>query len=248
MDTNKSVIYSQFFSKLINDNNEMDDTMTSFLYYLFPRELFIRALSLLDSGDMFIYVLENGNISSSSMNLVPTVCDSDESRSPSSSGNSNNEASNESNTIDSNSIVEELYDIDTELQNRLIVKTHEKDSPPIYVDLKTWFCSCDEFNSYFNLELQKNQSIPIQDTLIRNIDDIQEFSEDKFAQIDAHSLSKQKYVCHEKLMCPHLLAYSILLASSTKTLRYFTLVNQTVLLIRISNMDEWLKLHINIVS
>lgn len=57
----KDVIeYSKLFAKLVNTNDDtkLDDTIASFLYYMFPRELFIRAISLLESSDMFIYILD----------------------------------------------------------------------------------------------------------------------------------------------------------------------------------------------
>ena len=267
MNREQSMVYSQLFSQLISSDDTMEDTMASFLYYLFPRELFVRALSLLDSSDMFIYILDKASGVSNPMKKQLTLTDADNSivrttqsaenitmstNDPSGStvAGSLKNTSSKDNNLSLESIIDLLYnaDSDTELLSRLIVKSNDESSPPASVDLSTWFCSCDEYSELFQETHQQLKETSLIDALITEQDDFQDFSDDKFAQIDAHSLSKQRYAQHSKLMCPHLLAYSIILSSSPKTLRYFTIAKPSVLLITVNSMDEWLRLHINIVS
>lgn len=213
-----TINHSKLFNQLINKNGQMNDAVASFLYYMFPRELFIRALSLIESSNMFIYV------------LVPTVAKDD-----------NNEPLK---FLEVSDLVTSIYE-DSEL-HRLIVKTNDE-NVPIYVDLNNWMCSCQEYTDLMLNQLNHTGTESLSSSLLKDIDDSQKFQEDKFAQLDAHSLSMQRYVHSEKLNCPHLLAYSILLRSSTRILLHFIEAGQ-ILLIQINNMDEWLKLHINVVE
>ncbi|CCK69936.1 Shu2p KNAG_0D01850 [Huiozyma naganishii CBS 8797] len=196
------------------DGEELDGNVASFLYYLFPRELFVRALSLLESNDMFIYCYDSA------------------------------EATSE--TLLSKFINTDFLDLD--IMYRLIVKSGENDSDvPISVDLAQWFCSCDDFSKLFTDVGNENPEGSIQDVLLKEIDDFDQFSDDKFAQFDSHSLNTQRYLQFEKVMCPHLLAFAILLLADGKNLRHFAALKRSVVLIPVGSIDEWLKLHINIV-
>lgn len=210
--------HSKLFSQLVNNDGQMNDIIASFLYYMFPRELFIRALSLIDSCNMFIYV------------LIPSKVDE--------------ETNQPLRSLQISDLVNSIYD-DSELY-RLIVKPSDEDVP-IYVDLNNWMCSCQEYTDLMLEEVNSTKDGNLATSLLNDIDDSQKFQEDRFSQLDAHSLSMQRYVSQDKINCPHLLAYSILLRSSTRTLSHFIEKGQ-VLLIQIDNMDEWLKLHINVVE
>lgn len=232
----------------------MDDTIASFLYYMFPKEMFVRALSLIESSNMFIYAFDIQEVNSRAME-------------PSDSASTNPDESVRQNSSESTSfvpankpssphsatthvLVAPIYENDSELLYRLIVKADSDTDPSVYVDLTNWFCSCEEFANGF-LEHGLNgtsKEDDIAQRLTREVTELQDFSDDRFAQLDAHSLSKQRYFHHDKVMCPHLLAFSILLRSSPSVLQYFAVNKGQVLLIPITNMDEWLKLHINIVA
>lgn len=213
MHSGVSINHSQLFSQLFMDNGEMNDIIASFLYYMFPRELFVRALSLIESSNMFIYV------------LAPTQTDSQE-------------------PFGTKELVQSIYE-DSVLY-RLIVKPSDENKP-IYVDLNNWLCSCQEYTDLMLEQLTSSPDQSLASSLLRDIDEPQDFLDSRFAQLDAHSLSKQRYFRHEKISCPHLLAYSILLRSSPKILKCFIEKHQ-ILLLQIPNMDEWLKLHINVVD
>lgn len=252
---NDSLNISELFEKLITFNEDtnkyvMDETVSSFLYYLFPRDLFIRALSLLESNDMFIYVLEKGN-GKEKDNITCT---------------------------DDNDIQNKLIEIfyqhslhELGFLFRLIVKNpiesihynnnnnNNTQESLIYVDILHWSCSCDEYSlellkqieSKENLEEEDDTDIipsDIRDHLLIEIDDLENFSRDKFCQLDSFSLSKQRYFKYNKVMCPHLLAYSILLISNENALKFFIQQERTVYLLSINNTNEWLKLHINIIT
>lgn len=190
---------SRLFCELLDDNGQWNDTVVSFLHYMFPKELFVRALSLLESATVTIYVLGgNGNM------------------------------------------VQQLYE--DEVLCRLVVDGNGAPRP-ILVDLAHWFCSCSEYTEAIIGHIK----LGTLDTTLTEIDDLQEFSDDKFAQVDAHSLSRQRYAQYEQLLCPHLLAYSILLRSRPEILRHFANELSCVPIIAVHNMDEWLKLHINVV-
>ncbi|CAI5248432.1 ASB_HP2_G0009740.mRNA.1.CDS.1 [Saccharomyces cerevisiae] len=221
----KDVIeYSKLFAKLVNTNDDtkLDDTIASFLYYMFPRELFIRAISLLESSDMFIYILDRVH---------------------------NKEGNEHTSLIDV--LVDEFYkgSSNSLLEYRLIVKDTNYGAPPILVDIAHWFCSCEEFCKYFHEALEKtDEKEELHDVLINEVDDHLQFSDDRFAQLDPHSLSKQWYFKFDKICCSHLLAFSILLRSSINVLKFFTVNSNKVFVIAIDNIDEWLNLHINIVE
>ncbi|CAI4056567.1 hypothetical protein SUVZ_02G2070 [Saccharomyces uvarum] len=221
----KDVIeYSKLFAKLVNPNDDtkLDDTIASFLYYMFPRELFIRAISLLESSDMFIYVLDRDR---------------------------RGETGKCTSLIDL--LIDEFYkdSSDVPLEYRLIVKDNSDVGPPILVDIAHWFCSCEEYceNLHETLE-ESDENEKLSEVLINEIDDHLQFSNDKFAQLDSHSLSKQWYFKFGKVFCSHLLAFSIILKSSINVLKFFTVNSNKVFMISIDNIDEWLNLHINIVE
>lgn len=247
----RTVIYSELFGKLINDG-ELDGTMASFLYYMFPKELFIRALSLLDSCDMFIYVYDiSGNGAAptkSSDEEVSTDADSTVTASFSTTEFPIKEQHTSISTEDSillDKYLPLLYEGDDDIQYRLIVKS-TKNETPVYVDVDNWLCSCTEFNEILATSL--NNGKDLKKEFICIMEDLNDFSDDRFGQIDAHSLSMQKYVVHKKLLCSHLLAYSIVLRSSKNVLRYYVKDTKNVILIPVSSIDEWLKLHINVLA
>lgn len=261
MQSAQTINYSKLFSQLIGKNGQMDNTIASFLYYMFPRELFVTALSLLESSNMFVYVLDVQTDKKSVTSSISISTDIDKSF-ESSVGETKRSATvvkgatpaviskSDTETCTTDLLINTIYENESELLYRLIVKSDNDQKPPICVDLHNWFCSCDDYTALFLEEISKNSldKCDHSTSLIKEIDDLQDFSDDKFAQLDAHSLSKQRYMHHEKVMCAHLLAYSMLLRSSARTLRYFTADKAEVLLIPINSMDEWLKLHINIVA
>lgn len=254
---NQSINYSKLFSQLVNKDGEMDDTIASFLYYLFPRELFIRALSLIESCDMFIYVLDPNRCHLDIKSTTSVGTDIDSPLSSHVEGSSGPitpavvQKKPDSRTRDPGSLVSMVYESESELLNRLIVKSDSGSAPPIYVDLQNWFCSCDEYSDLFASETARNsqnQDTDYIEFLSNEVTDLQDFSDDRFAQLDAHSLSKQRYFLHDKVCCAHLVAYSLLLRSSKDVLHYFATVKGQVPMIRVSSMDEWLRLHINVVA
>lgn len=250
----QSVNYSELFSQLIAKDDKIDTSMLTFLYYMFPRDLFIRALSLLESNDMMIYILDNDDVSSIPAKRTETLADESVLKPGLSevdatlqaekiSADTNSELKYMNDTL--RSLYDEDDDNDYKQLYRLIVKSD--DTTPIYVDLKNWTCSCDEYCELFHNSINSNSTEPIRNQLINEIDDIEEFKDDHFAQMNIHSFSRQYYFQFDKVMCPHLLAYSILLKSNLSVLQHFVIHKSNVLLIRINNIDEWLKLHINIV-
>lgn len=218
---------------------------------MFPRDLFIRALSLLESNDMMIYILDNDNSQDTTAKRTETLADESMSKSEINEIDTkvraktiNTETNSELQYM--NDTLRSIYkDDDSKLIYRLIVESN--DTAPIYVDLKNWTCSCNEYCELFHDSISLNRKESIQNELITEIDDIEEFKDDHFAQLDIHSFSRQYYFQFDKVICPHLLAYSILLRSSLTVLEHFVIRKSNVLLIRINNIDEWLKLHINII-
>lgn len=265
-DNENRINYSELFRKLLKQDGEMDDTMSSFLYYLFPRDLFIRALSLIDSNNMFIYILDRNceenlakaehfkTIADESSNLtegdeagerVSEAAVSDEA----SAGNDANASSISPKILSEklDAMIRQFCSDEFSQMYRLIVKTDTVEEPPVYVDIEKWSCSCDEFNDVMLAEINKEPDTDIQSYLIKEIDDLTEFNEDKYGQLDAYSLSKQKYFRTDKVMCAHLLAFSIVTSMDEINLRQFVMEKSKVYMIPINNIDEWLKLHINIV-
>lgn len=244
----KYIDYSQLFSQLIDEEDEMNETVVSFLYHLFPNELFVRGISVLESGNMFIYVLEkdgkelHSNSSSSTDNDAPSVSTAEASK-PSST--SLNDIFQSSHTKEK-SLVEKLYTEPHSLTYRLIVKQEELKSPPIYVDLPHWFCSCDEFNELFKREMLENEEPSLYSQAVFELIDESEHLEDKFGLLAPRS-GHQRFFRHELVMCPHLLAFGLILETRPAMLRYFIEKRSQVFLITIQNVDEWLKLHLNIV-
>ncbi|QLQ82079.1 hypothetical protein HG537_0G03340 [Torulaspora globosa] len=239
MKSDQTINYSRLFAQLIGKDGHMNDTIASFLYYLFPRELFVRALSLIESNDMFIYILDTTRCD---RNRSDTSTDADSPSKPSSK-RTDTVPTQTSTVIETHPLVGMAYENGPDYLHRLIVKHANQ---PIFVDLQNWFCSCDEYTQLFAQETTPHPNDCVS-LLVSDIDDLQDFSDDKFAQLDAHSLCKQRYFRHDKLICAHLLAYSILLRSSKNILSYFTTTRQLVPMIKVNNMDEWLKLHINLV-
>lgn len=256
MRADQSINYTKLFSQLIDKNGQMDDTIASFLYYLFPRELFVRALSLIESYDMFIYVLDSENCLLDDRITTSVNTDVDEFTSSSSVGPTGNtlldkERNSFHKVQDADPLVSMMYGNDFSVLHRLIVKSDNRDAPPIYVDLQNWFCSCNEYSELFAKETDAKETDEAENYIHRltnEVTDIHEFSEDRFGQLDAHSLSKQRYFKHVKICCSHLLAFSLLLRSSKHVLHYFVAVKGQVPIIQVPSMDEWLKLHINIVA
>ncbi|QLL34958.1 hypothetical protein HG536_0H03330 [Torulaspora globosa] len=252
MKSDRTINYSRLFSQLIGRDGQMDDTIASFLYYLFPRELFVRALSLIESCDMFIYLLDTNQCEKNRGHTSSVSTEADSPSKPSSEGNFDpadaaiGQRSNATNKKETDPLVSMAYESGPDYLHRLIVKSDTDGKAPIFVDLQNWFCSCDEYTDLFAKETAAQPDDYVS-RLVRDVDDVQDFSDDRFAQLDAHSLCKQRYFRHDKVMCAHLLAYSILLRSSKNVLRYFTTVKPQVPMISVSNMDEWLKLHINLV-
>ncbi|CAL9728712.1 suppressor of hydroxyurea sensitivity protein 2 [Monosporozyma unispora] len=270
---NDSINISELLGKLIKfDSKEgnyvMDETISSFLYYMFPRDLFIRALSLLESHDMFIYVLEVEY--SPIAEHMPTLKDNE------SSSSTIRRESSASNTTDKGTSTREvdlplqtnligkfyqesLYELDflfkliVKNQSELVDTANPSSNSLIYVDILHWTCSCQEFTEEISKQIECHQksnttSKPaIKDFVLTEVDDIDKFSNDKFCQLDSYSLSKQRYFKYDKVMCPHLLAYAILLVSNKDVLTYFTQQEKNVLLLSINSINEWLKLHINII-
>lgn len=268
-----SINISELLGKLVKfDPNEdkyvMDETVSSFLYYMFPRDLFIRALSLLESHDMFIYVLESE--SPPIAEHIPTLRDDESStsiiRQESSTGTitDNNNSTNKIDAPLQTKLIakfyqESLHELD--FLFKLIVKnqsenmntTNESSDSLIYVDILHWTCSCHEYTKGIADQIELDHKVnpdsnkPLKDFLLLEIDDIDEFSTDIFCQLDSYSLSKQRYFKYDNVMCPHLLAYAILLVSNKDVLTYFTQQEGYVFLLSINSINEWLKLHINII-
>ncbi|CCH59035.1 hypothetical protein TBLA_0B01910 [Henningerozyma blattae CBS 6284] len=213
MPNENKISYSELFSELVNDEGQLDDAKASFLYYMFPQEMFIRALSLLESGEIFIYIYP----CSTSTDLESLV----------------------------NTIVQTVYnDHNDGKLIKVVVQTN--DDRTIFTDIEHWFCSCQEYSEKFSQIITSDPETPLQVLLLKEIDNVEDFSSDKFAQLEANSLSKQRYFNHSKVICPHLLACSILLKSSSRILHFFTVTKGSVLVFPINDIDEWLRLHVNI--
>ncbi|SCU78246.1 LADA_0A04654g1_1 [Lachancea dasiensis] len=257
--------YSQLLSQLLDEKGELNDTITSFLYHLFPEELFVRAMSLLDSNDMFIYVYDKLQTESKHIKSISTEPDEPEAR-EALSGTSNemlktSEAAESRPDAGANSkdIAHLLYEGREAPLNRLIVKPETPESPPICVDLDHWFCSCEEYNCQFrsnllNVPEQPAGPVDLEESslysraIVEHELKSQAPHSDRFAQVKSLHLQFQRYFRHELAMCPHLLAFAILLQTSSAILMYFTHTNATVYLITVQNLDEWLKLHLNVIQ
>ncbi|SCV03936.1 LAMI_0H12134g1_1 [Lachancea mirantina] len=242
----KYINFSQLLSGIIETNegvDQLNEVVVSFLYHLFPKELFVRALSLLESSNMFIYVLENKTCDEHGSKQVDNTNGSRVSASLLISEANLVPSGNDSSRTEQRHLWELLYETE-QLQHKLIVENEDSvGGTPVVTDLDRWFCSCSEYITLFGDELQQDDDErPLACKLVQEIDKT-EGAHDKFARIK----QQQRYFRHDKIMCPHLLAFSILLQTEPKTLRYFTGTRQTVYLIRVQNIDEWLRLHLNIV-
>ncbi|SCU81487.1 LAFA_0C05270g1_1 [Lachancea sp. 'fantastica'] len=305
MSNDPFVDYSQLLSHLLTDEGDLNDGVVSFLYHLFPGDLFVRAMSLLDSRDMFIYLFDKAQGTCKHSESTETEPDRD----PSLSTSHNSEdrvvkkgleqnqrdftpetteplylqtavdrkldansvqnettnsrestappsTSNVSSGIEEKNMVEALYDPAHKIMNRLVVKQNNEQTSPICVDLERWFCSCEEFNAQFlqNVVNCTSAGPTDQSTLYsRAVQDLDTKHSpprsDRFAQLPHNPTDQvQRYFRHEMAMCPHLLAFGILLQTSTRILAYFTHTNMTVYLITVQNLDEWLNLHLNVVD
>lgn len=269
----KDINYSELFSQLITRDNKLNDSILTFLYYMFPRDLFIRALSLLESNDMMIYIL-NEKAEETRMPAVASRSDTfvdklkvdsigdttvsiETSTDPKATSNHNtesrpptgNEVLGKSETTILTTFLRRIFENDDyQLMYRFLVKSSNNDKePPIYVDLNNWSCSCKEYCEQFYNTIHADPERSVSELITTEIDDVDKFKDDRMGQLDAHSFSKQRYFKHDKVMCPHLLAYSILLRSSFDVLKYFVFIKSNVLIIRVNSIDEWLRLHINIV-
>ena len=148
--------YSQLLSQLLGENDELNETVVSFLYHLFPRELFIRAMSLIDSNNMFIYVFEKANSISKLTESASTEADDGSCRSETSVEQAPPPKTNDQQHAadgQSRSLVQTLYERPHTVLNRLIAKQEDPEAPPVCVDLEHWFCSCEEYNTTFKEQL-----------------------------------------------------------------------------------------------
>ncbi|CEP63053.1 Shu2p LALA0_S07e01354g [Lachancea lanzarotensis] len=310
MSNDPYVDYSQLLSHLLTEEGDLNDGVVSFLYHLFPGDLFVRAMSLLDSRDMFIYLFDDSRNACKHSESTETEPDRDFVASSSPSRGSENKLvkksleqdqknhipettktraqqatgerkldtdrdlngvantgisretsqkkCNVSSGIQGKNMVDALYDDDPaqRIVNRLVIKQNNDQTPPVCVDLNRWFCSCEEFNTQFlqNIIKPTNTDPPDQTTLYSravqdlNTDHVPQRS-DRFAQLPHNPADHvQHYFRHEMAMCPHLLAFAILLQTSARVLSYFTDTNMTVYLITVHNLDEWLNLHLNVVD
>ncbi|AEY98960.1 FAGR140Cp [Eremothecium gossypii FDAG1] len=194
--------YSKLLRNLVTEDNVLNEVVVSFLYQLFPRDLFVRAFSLLESADMFIYV------------WMPTPKEADE-------------------------LLESLYN-GTPLY-RPIVRPRGPDDRPVCVDLDHWFCSCTEFAATCRPHLVGDT--PLSDALFRPTEAAD--PDDCFGMLAGPQHLRAD---PEKLMCEHLFAFAILLQTDLRVLRHFsTGPGAQVFVLGITSIDEWLKLHLNVV-
>lgn len=207
-------------AKNLNDlflpNGKYNPDILFFLHHLFPSDLTVKAISILESSLMFIYLWKT----------------------------------------DVSAAIEKFYadpmiHWDENFQFRLIVK---EDDGPIYVDIQNWNCSCNDYCKQMLKVIHENDSTlsaidhkksDIKDILTYEIDDVDKFSNDSFAQLNGFSLSKQRYFRVEKCFCSHLLAFALVLFSRKQILQMCE-KDSKVIMLNITDKDEWLRLHINI--
>ncbi|SCU99755.1 LANO_0F03488g1_1 [Lachancea nothofagi CBS 11611] len=251
------VDYSQLLSQLLNDQFELNDTVISFLYHLFPGELFVKAMSLLDSNDMFIYVFDKAHAQCEHSESTETEPDGSgkEAREPQ-DAEADADANNFTNSFssshtDNTDLVSLLYKAPETVLYRLVVKPETAQGPPICVDLDHWFCSCEEYGSQFQQnfirDTSENREPSIYSRAVTELNASASSNSDRFAQLPLQH-NVQRYFRHELVLCPHLLAFAILLQTSSQVLTYFTQKNATVYLITVQHLDEWLKLHLNMIQ
>lgn len=201
-------------SKNINDlfltNGQYNSDILLFLHHYFPNDSIIKAISMLDSSVMFIYIWQMD------INLAIDAFYSDP-----------------------------MIHWDDNFQFRCIVK---EDSGPIYVDIQNWNCSCLEYCKQMMNAISHDDGVKNDDTkeiLTYEIDDVDKFSSDSFGQLNGYSLSKQRYFKTDKCFCSHLLAFTLVLLSRKEVLEMCER-DSKVIMLNITDKDEWLRLHINI--
>ncbi|AMD22225.1 HGL115Cp [Eremothecium sinecaudum] len=242
----ESLNYSKLLSSLINEDGTLNEVVTSFLYQLFPRDLFVRAFSLLESTDLLIYILDTEKKLSEKPPGGETQDTKDhknvENDQKASSASNSPHHIPEANNLDS--LINACYEKDSTKIFRLIVQQANQDIAPFYVDLEKWFCSCDEYAGLLCEKLRSEKSLAEQ--LINHKGSIPSENQDDFAKIRLQSDSV--IARHDKIMCPHLLAFAILLQTSQSVLRYFTKgPTPGVFIFTVAEIDDWLKLHLNVV-
>jgi len=201
--------YSEILGQLVHKGkSEINADILAFCFNLFDSETFIKAISLLETNNVFIYIYTPND------------------------------------SVAREDITNYFYEEQRIVLQRIIVKEESEEDKIIYVDLNNWFCSCDEFNCEFQNNIQNLSSLIEKklsdETLSSNTHHTQI---DKFAKIkDSENFNS---TC--KVMCSHLLAASILLQSSPSVFDHFTKTIQTCYIIKVTSIDEWLRLQCNIV-
>ncbi|AET40283.1 Shu2p Ecym_5543 [Eremothecium cymbalariae DBVPG len=254
----KDINYSKLLCNLVTDAYSLNEVVVSFLYQLFPRDLFVRAFSLLESGNMFIYIwndekytqlIQATEVAENVHGTKATdVGIGDPNRQYRSCGNAADYPEEEPEGSHSEQLglqIAAFYENRQQLLYRLIIKEEHEDDSPIYVDLDHWFCSCDEFNGLLH-DAASSPTFHSKEELTSSYTENTD-NQDSFARLGTLDLTGI-FIKHEKLMCSHLLAFAILLQTHEKILRYFSKGPSTqIFMINICSTDEWLKLHLNIV-
>lgn len=241
--------YSQLLSELVDGRGRtLNDTTVAFLYQLFPNDLFVKAFSLLETHNLFLYVWDsiddvalNDGVQCSDAEIDETSNSVAGSRLPTEGHQCHSKRNSNDNDI--SRLANMLYDLETRSKtlHRIIVQSvdEEVSKKPIYVDVTAWFCSCNEYTKCFSGMLHNNGDEGYQGMFETYGNE----TDDNFAKVNSHT-----HVNSSKVICQHLLAAAILLQTSLKVLKYFTSVKQSVSLFSINNKDDWLKLHLNIVD
>ncbi|KAL6945392.1 hypothetical protein ACO0QE_002844 [Hanseniaspora vineae] len=210
--------YTETLSQLVNEENELNQDILAFCFNLFDSETFIKALSILESGNLFIYVFSP----------LPET----------------NEKQNKAFPVN----LYENQNSNQYMKRTIIKENNEQDI--VFVDLDIWYCSCEEFNRQYKETmddlsslLEKKQELNTSQSRTMYFSQPPEAPKDYFAKIPA---SKQ-YDSTCKIVCPHLLAASILLQSSATVFQHFLTKKETCYVIKVESMDEWLRLQCNIV-
>ncbi|SSD60630.1 uncharacterized protein SCODWIG_02391 [Saccharomycodes ludwigii] len=223
-----------------NSRNELklNENILGFCYNLFEPDLFIKAISILESNNLFIYILNLDNKNDEEINKSLTLC------------NVNKEKVMFRIIIKEDSDDCNQNDSDGNLKNK-------KNTSIVFTDLPNWYCSCNEFNGKFQ---QKLNTVNLKKDLVviynHHKDRLNEHGKDYFGKFQ-YSSHKDKYTSG-LLMCPHLLASAMLLQNSdekigdslleeNRVLRYFTKIKQSCYIIQVTNIDEWLRLQCNII-
>ncbi|KAL6941319.1 hypothetical protein ACO0RG_002447 [Hanseniaspora osmophila] len=212
--------YSEILSQLVNEENELNQDILAFCFNLFDSETFIKALSILESRNLFLYLF-------TPVPLLETNANQQETLLSSFYKNQN----------------------DSQYLKRIIIKeNNEKDI--VFVDLDSWYCGCEEHNRKYRDSMddlsslvEKKQELNTSQNKTMYFSQPPQEPEDFFAKIPA---SKQ-YDSSCKIMCPHLLAAAILLQSSMAVFQHFLTKKETCYIIKVESMDEWLRLQCNIV-